>query len=111
MKNKTRSYLPKLFGDSVKIKILESLLEYYLEEQSLKGDKLNWQNISNIGKKAGVSRSSSKRILGQLLIQNFVEENIIETHAQKPPRYFRLNNNNQAIRELIFFYKKIRGFL
>ncbi|UYP46350.1 hypothetical protein NEF87_002635 [Candidatus Lokiarchaeum ossiferum] len=106
---KSSFYLTKLFGSSVNIKILEILLRNALEEQ-IEGKTL-WRNFSNIASQAKVAKSSGKRILDQLLQNDFVEEKIIETHAQSPPRMVRLNSEHPAVVELIFFFKKVRGFL
>lgn len=102
-------YLTQLFGASVNIKILEILLRNALEEQ-LNG-KILWKNFSNIASQAKVAKSSGKRILDQLLQNDYLEEKKIETHAQSPPRMVRLNSDHPAIAELIFFFKKVRGFL
>jgi hypothetical protein len=70
-----------------------------------------WQNFSKIAQQAAVSKSSGKRIIEELLKKKMVEEKKIETHAQNPPRQVRLNTTHPAVNELIFFFKKIRGFL
>lgn len=107
--SKSRFFLLKLFGTSVNIKIIEILLQKVLEEQQI--EKVIWTNFSEIASLAGISKSSSKRILEDLIKDEFVEEKNFVTHAQNPPRMVRLNSNNSAISELIFFYKKVRGFL
>ncbi|MHA1719969.1 MAG: hypothetical protein ACTSWX_00470 [Promethearchaeota archaeon] len=102
-------YLTKIFGNSVNIKIIEILLNNAIAEQ--KSGRILWYNFSNIADQAKVSKSSGKRILDDLIEKGFVEEKKIETHAQFPPRLVRLQIYHPAINELLFFYKKVRGFL
>ncbi len=109
LSRKSSFYLTKLLGTSVQIKIIEILLRNTLEEQ-IEG-KILWKNFSTIASQAQVAKSSGKRILDLLIQQGYVEEKRIETHAQTPPRMVRLNANHPAITELIFFFKKVRGFL
>ena len=109
-------YLPRLFGDTVQVHILETLLQLLFKEENTYSDenpnpKPLWLNISEIARASNSSKSSAKRILDHLLAQEFIEERIIETHAQTPPRYFRINSQHPAIRDLIFFYSKVRGSL
>lgn len=108
-----RFYLEKLFGTGVQIRLLERLLQNYITEstQSNETPKIIWKNVSEFAKSCEISKSSSKRGLETLLKNGFIEEKQYETHATNPPRYFRLNLSNNAISELIFFYKKARGFL
>ena len=106
---KSPFYLTSLFGESVQIKIVEILLKNAIEEQ--KGEKILWKNFSRVAKQAGVAKSSGKRILDSLIQKEFVEEKIYETHAQNPPRKVRLKIDNPAVAELLFFFKKVRGFL
>jgi hypothetical protein len=104
-----RGYLTIIFGDTVQVRIMEILLQLTIQEQ--KGDQIIWQNFSDIAKQAQVAKSSSKRILDHLISQGYIEEKKYETHAQNPPRFVRLRTDHPAIRELIFFFKKIRGML
>ncbi len=108
-KNSKGYYLTRLFGNSVNIKIIEILLNNAIAEQ--KSGKTLWYNFSHIAEQAKVSKSSGKRILDDLIENGFVEEKKIETHAQFPPRLVRLQIYHPAINELLFFYKKARGFL
>ena len=109
-KKKSKNYyLTRIFGNSVNVKIIEILLKNAIAEQ--KSGKILWYNYSNIADQAKVSKSSGKRILDDLIEQGFVEEKKIETHAQFPPRLVRLKMYHPAINELLFFYKKARGFL
>ena len=102
-------YLLELFGDSVNIRIIEVLLQNLLKENPKTG--FIWMNISQMAEVAQVAKSSTKRIVDKLLDRNFIIEKPIQTHAQSPPRLVRLNSDKQAINELVFFYRKARGFL
>ena len=102
-----RFCLSPLLGDTVNTKILEVFLQKLLEES----ENLIWLNISELAKHAKISKSSSKRVVEELLSQDFVEEKHVETHAQNPPRYFRLNSSNSVVVELLFFYRKVRAFM
>ncbi len=102
-------FLTDLFGDTVQIKILETMLKLYIQESH--SEHIIWKNLSEIARSSNVAKSSAKRSLDLLKNQNFVEEQQISTHAQNPPRLFRINPSNLVIKELIFFYKKIRGLL
>lgn len=104
-----RFILPQLFGDTVQIKIIEILLRNLLEEQ--KQAHPIWMNFSEIAEIGQIAKSSSKRILDLLLIQGFIEEKQIETHAQNPPRMIHLVSNHPVVAELLFFFKKARGLL
>lgn len=104
-----RFFLPQLFGSSVQVKIIEILLKNYIEER--KSEEINWENFSDIARLAGVAKSSSKRILDDLIRKGFVEEKKVSTHAQNPPRLIRLNLAHPAIGDLVFFYRKVRGSL
>lgn len=104
-----RFILSSLFGPAVQVKILEILLKQAIEEQ--KEGKILWQNFSDIAKEAKVAKSSGKRILDQLKAAGFIEEKVVQTHAQNPPRMIRIRMEHPAIAELLFFYKKVRGFL
>ena len=104
-----RFYLPQLFGSSVNIKIIETLLQTAITQNS--SATVQWHNFSELSQQASVARSSGKRILDNLLARGFILEKKIATHAQNPPRMVRLNDDNLAIQELIFFYRKVRGFL
>jgi len=105
----SRFYLLQLFGSSVNVKIIEILLQTAITQKS--GTPVSWHNFSELSKQASVARSSGKRILDTLLAQGFILEKKVATHAQNPPRMVRLNDDNLAIQELIFFYRKVRGFL
>ena len=104
-----RFYLLQLFGSSVNVKILEILLQTAIAQTV--GIPVQWHNFSELSNQASVARSSGKRILDNLLAQGFLIEKNVATHAQNPPRMVRLNEDNLAIQELMFFYRKVRGFL
>ena len=104
-----RFYLTRIFGDTVNVKVIEILLKNLIEEQ--KSEQIFWKNFSDISKEAKVAKSSGKRILDSLIDSGFIEEKKIITHAQSPPRFIRLNANHPAISDLLFFFKKVRGFL
>jgi len=105
--NKNKFILASIFGDSVRIKILEILLDNALQKE-IKG-----LNISEIAKLTGISTSSSKRIIDNLIEEKIVELNplYIQTHVKNPEKEIKLNVNNKMINELIFFYRKLKGFV
>lgn len=105
MYRKTKYILTKVFGDTVRIKILEILLESSMEEE------IKWLNISEIAKIAGISTSSSKRIVDELIDENIAEKKPIQTHARNPEKEIHLNLDNKIVNELIFFYRKLRGLI
>ena len=107
--NNSRFYLSQFFGDTVQVRIVELLLIKMIQEQKL--DEIVWLNFSDVAREAKVAKSSAKRILEILISNEFIEEKQYETHAQNPPRLVRLRNDLPAVRELIFFFKKVRGFL
>ena len=104
-----RFYLIHLFGDSVQVRIIDTLCSLIIQEQA--NDSLNWINLSQIAVKAQIAKSSVKRIVDDLIAEEYILEKEISTHAQNPPRYIRLNEAQPVVREMLFFYRKIRGFL
>ena len=97
MSIKKKNYLlTGLFGDSVRIKILEILLEISLQKQ------IQWLNISEIAKIAEISTSSSKRVIDDLIEQEIVDLRPIQTHAKNPEKQIALNLDSPTIRELVF---------
>jgi len=106
-RNKTKNQfkLTQIFGDTVRIKVMEILLENYLKDQ------IAWLNISKIAKKAEISTSSSKRIVDQLIKETIIHLNPIETHAKNPEKEIRLNIDNKVVQELLFFYRKLKGLI
>lgn len=96
--------LTEILGDSVRIKILELLLENILKKE------IEWEYISKVAKDAGISTSSSKRVIDSLIQEKIVDVLPIETHAKNPKKSIRLNLDNKIVNELVFFYRKIRAF-
>ena len=105
MNDKIKYLLTNIFGNTVRVKILEILLENSFQ------DDIVWLNISRIAKIAKISTSSSKRIVDELIDQELVDLKTIQTHAQNKQKEIRLNFDNKAVKELIFFYRKLKGFL
>jgi DNA-binding MarR family transcriptional regulator len=106
-------YLKKLFGDNLRINILECLLKLYLEEQSKENEDgmPKYMNGQQIADEISASKSTVHQIIDTLLQEGFIEKEEFETHQQNPPKLVRLNVEHPAIKELIFFYKKVRAFL
>ena len=105
MREKLPFVLTKIFGKSVRVKILEILLENALQKE------IKWLNISELAKIGSVSTSSSKRIVDKLIKEGLVDLKPIQTHAKNPEKEIRLNLDNKLISELIFFFRKVRGFI
>lgn len=97
--------LIKVFGDTVRVKIIEVLLDHMIS------NKETWLNLSEIARRADISVSSSKRIVDQLIEKEFVDLHHIETHAKNPEKEVRLNVDSKIVSELAFFYRKIKGFI
>ena len=87
------------------MKILEILLENALQKE------IKWLNISELAKIGSVSTSSSKRIVDKLIKEGLVDLKPIQTHAKNPEKEIRLNLDKKLINELIFFFRKVRGFI
>ncbi|MFX1394980.1 MAG: hypothetical protein ACFFAH_15610 [Promethearchaeota archaeon] len=104
MPQKKYFILARIFGKSVRVKILEILLENMLQKE------MKWLNISEIAKLCGISTSSSKRIVDNLIEEGLVDLKDIQTHAKNPEKEIRLNLDNKLINELIFFFRKVKGF-
>lgn len=104
MSFKKKFILTELFGNTVRIKLLEILLENSLKKDSI------WLNISELAKIADISTSSSKRIVDELLDDLIVDLKPIQTHAKHPEKEIQLNMENKFVKELIFFYRKVKGF-
>jgi DNA-binding MarR family transcriptional regulator len=104
MSQKTDFILTRIFGKSVRVKILEILIENTLQKEII------WLNISEIAKLCGISTSSSKRIVDKLIEEGLVDLKPIQTHAKNPEKEIRLNLDRKLINELIFFFRKLKGF-
>lgn len=105
MEKKFNFILSYVFGEGVRIKILEVLLKESLQNE------IKWLNLSEIAEIARISTSSSKRIVDDLIKEKLVDLKTIQTHAKNPEKEIRLNLDNKIVKELIFFYRKIQGFL
>ncbi|MFO8019478.1 MAG: hypothetical protein R6U96_12680 [Promethearchaeia archaeon] len=97
--------LIKVFGNTVRVKVIEVLLAHLIS------NKETWLNLSEIARRANISVSSSKRIVDQLIEEEYVDLHHIETHAKNPEKEVRLNVDNKIVNELVFFYRKIKGFI
>ncbi len=97
--------MTKVFGESVRAKVLDVLLENYLQTD------ITWLNISEIAEIAGISTSSSKRLVDALIDEKIVDLKSIQTHAKNPEKEVRLNSDNKIVQELVFFFRKLKGFL
>ena len=104
MSQKTNFILTRIFGKSVRVKILEILVENMLQKE------IKWLNISELAKLCGISTSSSKRIVDKLIEEGLADLKHIQTHAKNPEKEIRLNLDNKLINELIFFFRKLKGF-
>ncbi|MFW9898167.1 MAG: winged helix-turn-helix transcriptional regulator [Candidatus Thorarchaeota archaeon] len=104
MSQKPDFILTRIFGKSVRVKILEILIENTLQKEII------WLNISEIAKLCGISTSSSKRIVDKLIEEGLVDLKPIQTHAKNPEKEIRLNLDRKLINELIFFFRKLKGF-
>ena len=105
MSNRAKFNLTNIFGESVRVKILEIMLENSLQKE------IKWLNISEIARFCEISTSSSKRVVDELIKQSLVDLKPIETHAKNPEKAIRLNLDNKVIQELIFFFRKLKGFV
>ena len=105
MSNRAKFILTNIFGENVRVKILEIMLENSLQKE------IKWLNISEIARFCEISTSSSKRVVDELIKQCLVDLKPIETHAQNPEKAIRLNLDNKIIQELIFFFRKLKGFV
>lgn len=104
-KKRAKFILTKIFGENVRVKILEIMLENSLHKE------IKWLNLSEIAKKCGISTSSSKRIVDSLVEEGLADLKPIQTHAQNPEKAIRLNLDNKIMNELIFFFRKLKGFV
>ena len=102
---RSKFILTKIFGENVRVKILEIMLENSLLKE------IKWLNLSEIAKKCEISTSSSKRIVDSLVEEGLADLKPIQTHAKNPEKAIRLNIDNKIINELIFFFRKLKGFV
>ncbi|MHA1733670.1 MAG: hypothetical protein ACTSU5_17105 [Promethearchaeota archaeon] len=108
---KTRLVLSRIFGSSRRILVLEALLQKYLEGADHGGNL--WTHGAEVSKVAGISTSTTKRILDEMSTEGWVEKkpDDYQTPVKNPVIKLRLDDRKPAIKELVFFYRKIRGFL
>jgi len=105
-KMKTNDFLlTKIFGNTVRIKVFEILIR-----SALKNEK-EWLNISKVAKIANISTSSSKRVIDDLIKEGLIVLKPVQTHAKNPEKEIQLNLDNKIVSELIFFYRKLKGFI
>ena len=105
MSKRAKFILTSIFGESVRVKILEVMVENSLQKE------ITWLNISKIAKFCEISTSSSKRGVDELIAEGLVDLKPIETHAKNPEKAIRLNLDKKVIKELIFFFRKLKGFV
>ncbi|MHA1680047.1 MAG: hypothetical protein ACTSUE_03500 [Promethearchaeota archaeon] len=94
----SRSVLGIVFGDSVRVKILETLL---LHPES-------WFNLKDMADLAGVGKTSAKRIVDEMLDSG--TDLIEESGDTSKERLIKLKDGVLK-NELLFFYVKLRGIL
>jgi DNA-binding MarR family transcriptional regulator len=70
-----------------------------------------YMNGQQIADQIQASKSTVHQIIDAMIEEGFLEKKQFETHQQSPPKLVRLKTEHPAIKELIFFYKKVRGFL
>ena len=107
-------YLQQLFGESLRINILEILIKAFIQESSNieePNSQIIYLNGAQIAEEIDASKSAVHLVIDKLLEQNFIIRKHVETHQQNPPKLVRLNTDHGAVKELIFFYKKLRSFL
>ncbi len=98
--------LPKVFGTSRRIIILETLLKNFIRNEN------GWINFSEIARFGKISTSTAKRILDELIRNEIVlqRENTYQSPVKNPERQVQLNSSSRISKELIFFYQKLNGF-
>ena len=103
----TELLLPKVFGSSRTIIILEILLKNYVQNEN------SWLNFSDIARHGKLSTSTSKRIIEDLIRKGIVllRENTYQSPVKNPERQVQLNSSSKISKELLFFYQKLRGFM
>ncbi len=101
----TEFLLPKVFGSSRRIIILEILLKNYMRNEN------TWINFSEIARCGKLSTSTAKRIIEELIRDRIVllRENTYQSPVKNPEKQVQLNSSSKISKELIFFYQKLRG--
>ncbi len=99
--------LPKVFGSSRRIIILDILLKNYMQNEN------TWLNFSEIARYGKISTSTAKRIIEDLIRNDIVilRENTYQSPVKNPERQVQLNTSSKISKELLFFYQKLRGFI
>ncbi len=99
--------LPRVFGSSRRIIILDILLKNYIQNQNA------WLNLSEIARHGKVSVSTAKRIIEDLIRNDIVilRENTYQSPVKNPERQVQLNFSSKISKELIFFYQKLSGVM
>ncbi len=97
---KRAGFLSSIYGDSARVRVLESLLQY----------PDDWFNITDLATIAGTGKASAKRVIDIMLTR---EPIMIDEEPAKGPGKERLVKlkDTPLTRELRFFYVKIRGML
>nr|MDO8111162.1 hypothetical protein [Candidatus Sigynarchaeota archaeon] len=91
-------FLPRIFGDTARVKILEALLQY----------PDDWFTLTDLATIAGAGKASAKRIVDEIKASKL---DIVEEQGQQGKERERLVKlkDTQLARELRFFYMKLRG--
>lgn len=100
---KARALLSEVFGESVRVKVIEAFLKH----------PAAWFNLVDLSKVAGIGKASAKRVVDELLESGLgiIEEREPEQGQQSfTGRLVRLSSSPLAS-ELSFFYSKLRGLL
>ncbi|MFX0099734.1 MAG: hypothetical protein ACFFCS_09135 [Candidatus Hodarchaeota archaeon] len=91
-------FLTAIFGDAVRVKILEALLQY----------PKDWFNLGDLAKVAGVGKASVKRIVDELLVSRL--QLVEESQGEGSERLVKVSES-RLVQELLFFYTKLRGMI
>ncbi|GAB4327625.1 MAG: hypothetical protein Kow0069_34590 [Promethearchaeota archaeon] len=100
----------KVFGTSRRVRVLEVLLQLRLSRRE---EGLKWTNVNEVAREGGVSPSTAKRVVEELASEGLVawKPDDYQTPVRNPVKALRLDDDNPVVRELAFFYDKLRGFL
>lgn len=92
-----------IFGDTPRVRIIEFFIA-----TTIKSDNPPWTFMAQISRLLGLSKSSVKNTVDNMLNGGFLIEKKIETHQKNPQRNIRLNNENRTIVQLKDFYDKLK---
>lgn len=95
---KRAGFLTNLFGDSVRVKVLEALLQY----------PKDWFNLGDLARIAGVGKASAKRTVDDLATSKL--DLVEESKGEGTERLVKASGSS-LVRELLFFYAKLRGMM